>query len=622
MGNCFSTEGFSEGDLAILELVTVKRRYPLVKINVVPYLVDAVYKYFEEARKRGCAVDEEFKRHVAERIKSLLVKHGVDLSTMSARDLHGINNKDVLDVLKALGLGATANVAPSVHAERREEASGHGQSPVATPEKPQFCAPSRGDFAILELIEKKRRYHLVEINVVPYLVEAVHEYFKEAKEHGCVVDGRLKRYVAERIRSLLVKHGINLSTESVYDLHGINEDVLDVLKMLGLEQAPPPRPAAAPYLPVSKPRAPARAPPSPPPPPPSAKPIPPPPMPPRGYKPPRRRSRIKSALAKPRGYSTSTTGRRAMGALRAVALTIALGIALAVVLSHTATHKAPTFANMLDDPAVRAAFEALNRYRAENGVPPVEFIQLKTPLFRVEYIYNHSHLSHYDVEGRHPIYYYTLLDGGVYAVEEDLGLCVNCERDVSKVAERLIYKMVYDDALSFWGHRDSLLDPCNNRVSIAVAYDSRKLYIAVYMVGVWADWIEPPRYHNGTFSFKGYVYLPPRDDFYEVFIYRDVPTLANYHIRHSYSLGEPYAAVLPPDYRGQYRNVTNIRADRYVLRREGDRWYVDVAFRFEPPDGALYTVVMYANSTGVKWEPKSPSSRLYRCKVFTYTIGK
>jgi len=473
------------------------------------------------------------------------------------------------------------------------------------------CFPTEGDFAILELVEVKKRYPIVKINAVPYLVEAVHRYFKEAEGRGCVVDEGLKRYVAERIRSLLEKHGVDLRTMLTYDLHGVNKDVLDVLKMLGLEQAPPPRPTAAPHLPVpKKSRAAVSAPPPPPPSPQSAKPILPPPMPPRGYKPPQRRRN---------GVDISFALKFFAFVAAVIVAAVGLPMLYLIVFEHATI--TPTFANTLDDPAVRVAFETLNRYRVENGLPPLEFITLKTPLFRAEYIYNHSRMRHYDVEGRHPNYYYTLLDGGVYAVEENLAktMCGPCiARDVVKQ----IYAMVYDDWLSLWGHRDSLLDPCNNKVSIAVARDFNTIYTVVYMVAVWANWIEPPRYYNGTFSFKGYVYLPPRGNFYEIFIYRDVPSPLKYDDV-SYNIGEPYAAVLPPTVSIEYLNVTNIRADRYVLRREGDRWYVDVAFRFEPPDNALYTVVMFANSTGVKWEPKSPWGwdRLRRCEIFEYTIG-
>jgi len=51
---------------------------------------------------------------------------------------------------------------------------------------------------------------------------------------------------------------------------------------------------------------------------------------------------------------------------------------------------------------------------------------------------------------------------------------------------------------------------------------------------------------------------------------------------------------------------------------------VDAAFRFTPPDGALYTVAMSANSTGVRWEPKSPGGalRLDRCKILRTQLAR
>jgi len=287
------------GDLALLEYVTVRRRNPLVEVNILPYLIDAIHEYFKEAKNRGCTINKELKECVAERIKSFLAYYNVDLNRVRFYDLRGTTDEEVLDVLKALGIDLATSVAPSAYVERREESGNSGRPHVvATPKRPQFCTPSRGDFAVLEYLAIRRQDPLVKPNIASFIIQAIQEYFKEAKEHGCTVDGRLKYYVAERIRSLLMKHGVDLSTEPAYDLHGINEDVLDVLKMLGLESVSPPRHTAAPYLPAShKPRTAAKSQPSPPPPP-STQPIPPPPMPSPGYKPPQRRRRIKSALAK------------------------------------------------------------------------------------------------------------------------------------------------------------------------------------------------------------------------------------------------------------------------------------------------------------------------------------
>jgi len=220
VGVCFPTKG----DSTILELVKRKKRYPFARIDATPYLVEAVHKYFEEARKRGCAIDEELKRYVAERIKLLVERHGVDLGTLSIHDLYGIS-EDILDVLRILGLVPAPPPRP------------------AAPDV-EKCFPSEGliegDLAIEELAVVKRKNPLVQINAASYLIQAIHAYFKEAERHGCIVDERLKRYVAERIQSLLEKHGIDLSTMST-EYHGVNKDVEDVLRMLGLGPMPVPR---------------------------------------------------------------------------------------------------------------------------------------------------------------------------------------------------------------------------------------------------------------------------------------------------------------------------------------------------------------------------------------------
>jgi len=298
---------------------------------------------------------------------------------------------------------------------------------------------------------------------------------------------------------------------------------------------------------------------------------------------------------------------------------MALAVITIVFILSAIRFTPPTFSNSLDDPAVKAAFEALNRYRVENGVPPVEFEELKAPLFKVEYLYKIGRLTHYDQAGVHPLHYYTALDGGAHWVEENLAL-QRLSLIATASAETLIHFMVYSDGGSSWGHRDSLLDPCNNKASIAVARGPGGFYLAVYMMSDWADWIEPPHYANGTFSFKGYIRLPPKGDFYEIYIYRDMPK-SEYYGRAYYSIGELYARVLPPGRLKFYRDAV-IVADRYIVRHEGNRWYVDVAFRFRSTDSALYTVVMSANSTGVKWSPMSPggSYRLASCLVFGYTI--
>jgi hypothetical protein len=111
--------------------------------------------------------------------------------------------------------------------------------------------------------------------------------------------------------------------------------------------------------------------------------------------------------------------------------------------------------------------------------------------------------SYYDAEGRHPGYWYTQLDGGLYGVEENLvkvyGIGVDqLPRGIAKVNYTdAIYGLVFNDVLSMWGHRDSLLDPCSNYVAMATSYFWNRTYGAryyvVYMVAKWVEWVSPPR---------------------------------------------------------------------------------------------------------------------------------
>jgi len=619
----------SSGDRAVYELINKLRRYPLVRINATTYLMEAVKDYFKEARERGCAVDEQLKSYVVDRIRTIMREHGLDPTDMVAYDLHGVD-KDVVDVIRMLGVrtrGLTVEAPPS------PPSSFHAENCI-----PQMGHYARaGDYAVLELVSMKRRYPLAKINVATYLIDAITKYLREARERGCAVDQRLKKYVADRIRSLLREHGVDISSETAYDLHGISEDVLDVIRMLGvkIEERPPLVPAqrvgealegSAASIEVR--RAPRR-----------------------------RRSKalqvavvlavvlivaltampqlVQFAFVRAPNQSTSfswisTTTTPTQGLIstqQQTLITLPSPVAPipppSPILPYTITTLMPNYVNSLDSPIIRAAFDALNRYRVENSVPPVEFTQLRTSLYRALYMYNNSLFSHYDKEGRHPTYYFTSLDGGIYGVEENLHMseCPGgaCIKDAAREAERAIYSMVYEDAESDWGHRDSLLNPCNNKASIAVVWDSYRFYLVVYMVSDWAEWIERPHYADGTFSLRGYLRLPPTASFYGIFIYRDVPN-PDYVKRRSYSIGKLYAGVLPPDYRGRYQDIATIYADRYIIRQEGSRWYVDIAFRFTPSDEALYTIAMFSRSPGIKWTPLSGRSTDV-CTIFEYTIA-
>ena len=151
------------------------------------------------------------------------------------------------------------------------------------------------------------------------------------------------------------------------------------------------------------------------------------------------------------------------------------------------------------------------------GMQPLDFIELKTPDWRVEYLSRSGHISAYDREGRHPVYWYTRLDGGLYGVEEVIVWVVHERIPIEQptgALEKTSLREGVDVALS--RRKDALMNPCYNYVdmesAVVVKYESGwvrkykniwKVYI-FYMVAKWVDWTSLPTYFDGRFTAEGY----------------------------------------------------------------------------------------------------------------------
>ena len=256
----------------------------------------------------------------------------------------------------------------------------------------------------------------------------------------------------------------------------------------------------------------------------------------------------------------------------------------------------------------------INRLRAENGVPPVHYANTGYSRSRAEYMLRNRVFSHYDLNGLPPHFNFTVLDQYFY-MEESLGYLYSSRpipgSEVHEKAKRLIYNMVYDDAKSNWGHRDSILDPCFNYADVWVANDEHNLYLVIAMVNARVDWLKKPVYFNGHVEFEARVFggMRPRS----VFVYKDVPDVSRLS-RTSYSIGELYAGVVPWPY--YYRGVMTIRPERWILTDS----YISVRFPLAVEGKGLYTVLVHADDMrGIKWVPYN-KSRLGRCGLIMYSL--
>ena len=83
--------------------------------------------------------------------------------------------------------------------------------------------------------------------------------------------------------------------------------------------------------------------------------------------------------------------------------------------------------------------------------------------------------SHWDTNGYKPYMRYSLA-GGKGAVAENIAVMYSHTPDLEATVAELERIMMYDDAEWDWGHRDNILKPFHNKVSIGIAYDNYNLY--------------------------------------------------------------------------------------------------------------------------------------------------
>ncbi len=651
--DCFS-RAFAELD-SVLAKVHILEDWQLIS-----RVASVIWTFIEEGREKGCDGASAARYYLAKALREA----GVDLYKPYYAYLHG-TREDVVEVLRDI-FPNLVDVRGHAPASPRRTARSEQPSLHAAEEGPKGgFAPDCFAKAFMELGEVMAKAHLLDDwQLVSRIAHVVYTFIEEGKENGCDGASAALTYITEALE----RAGIDrFKTYRAY-LHGTREDVLRVVRQIfpylaeirrpyavaEVERPSPPhrwRQLERERAPASRPASLAA----------SAKP----PWKPRGRKAVGRGVAALAALIiavavlhsyseiislvlhKPANVETLYSSRGLSTELSKSSVPLTYTTSQISIVYTTTTTSLTHFTTPssfttwqittsaitsreiegLDDAAgfISAAVEAINNERAALGIPPATPTVLKAAEFKARYLAHNNHLSHYDKEGRHPIYYYTKLDGGLYAVEENGFACFGCSVS-AKWGREMVREMVHNDALSLWGHRDSILDPCHNRVAVAVARNGSSVYAVVYMVGEWAQWVEGPLYRDGVFHVKGYVKLPPPEKLYDgrplypVVIHCDKPN-PDYYWRHSYSTGEICAGVLPQNV-GQYPNIQTIYADVYTVVKSGHSWLIDLKFRYKPPPGTIATVIIYAGSTGVKWSPMAPGGkgRLKYCRVLNYVI--
>jgi uncharacterized protein YkwD len=129
------------------------------------------------------------------------------------------------------------------------------------------------------------------------------------------------------------------------------------------------------------------------------------------------------------------------------------------------------------DELVQFALDEINYMRTLYGLTNVTLSKNPCGQLHAEEMLENRYMSHWNLAGYKPYMRYTEA-GGTGSVSENVGYQYNSyEIDQRKAIRDITEGMMYNDAEWDWGHRDNILDPRHNRVSLGVAYDENYLYL-------------------------------------------------------------------------------------------------------------------------------------------------
>ena len=124
----------------------------------------------------------------------------------------------------------------------------------------------------------------------------------------------------------------------------------------------------------------------------------------------------------------------------------------------------------------KIALDDINKYRKEKGLQTIVLGNAKSPQLYASELLIEGCIHHISDRGEGPMLRYKINNDKMYLLSENIGggLGTSWETPEKSILESN-YRMMYDDADSNWGHRQNILDPNHQSVSIGIAYDKSRL---------------------------------------------------------------------------------------------------------------------------------------------------
>jgi uncharacterized protein YkwD len=262
------------------------------------------------------------------------------------------------------------------------------------------------------------------------------------------------------------------------------------------------------------------------------------------------------------------------------------------------------------------ALSVINKDRLAYNLSAVSYSSIASAQQHSENMLQNDYFSHWDIYGMKPYMRYSLL-GGNQSVDENIAFIYNSSGvNLTNAISQMEYDMMYNDSKCCNnGHRDNILTPQHNYVSIGVAYNATTVYFTEDFINDYINWFYgTPSINNGIVRLNGS--YGSNYALNEVLVTFDPPisSITPFQLKHppynaSYGYGTTIAGIGYTRESGGYRysytygNITTLNATEYVV--QGDNFAVsfnmsNLIRKYGPGE---YTIMILLNSTATN--PKS-----------------
>ncbi len=246
----------------------------------------------------------------------------------------------------------------------------------------------------------------------------------------------------------------------------------------------------------------------------------------------------------------------------------------------------------------------INNNRQNASLENVSYINIGSAQEHSDSMLEYGYLSHWDIYGLKPYMRYTVF-GGNGSVEENVAYIYNSSGiNVLNALKEMEYSMIYDDEQCCNnGHRDNILDPNHNYVSIGVAYNRTTVYLTEDFINQYITWFyNTPSYNNGTMELKGAT--ATNESLFEILVTYDDPiqpmSVAQLNMTRDYSYGNTIAGVgyTLGNSVVRYQDLDTINASTYTTQGNNFDVAFDMSSLIQQYGPGEYTILVWLNGNG------------------------